>query len=97
MTNRSAIEICTICNTANKAYVKAIETCCKIFVLNQLTSIIAYIKYVTEKFHKKTVNYIKSTLASIVGIEQFTGSSIQLNRKKLLNVRQIIWEIDQII
>ena len=38
LTNRSAIEICTICNTANKAYVKVIETCHKIvFVLSQLT------------------------------------------------------------
>ena len=90
--------MCTICKTANKAYIKAIETCCKtVFVLSQLTSIITYIKYVTEKSHKKIVNYIKSTLASIVGIEQFTGSSIELNRKKLLNVRQIIGKIDQII
>ena len=47
--NRFAIEICTICNTANKAYVKVIETCRKtVFVLSQLTCINTYIKYVTE-------------------------------------------------
>ena len=32
-----------------------------------------YIKYVTEKYQKKIVNYVKSTLDSIVGAEQFTG------------------------
>ena len=70
-----------ICNTVNKAY---IEICCKtVFVLSQLTSINTYIKYITEKSRKKIVNYVKSTLASIVGAEQFTGPSRQLNRKKL--------------
>ena len=70
---RFAIEICIICNTANKAYVKVIETCRKtVFVLNQLTCIYTYIKYVTEKSHKKVVNYIKRTLASIVCAEQVT-------------------------
>ena len=73
LTNRAAIEICTICNTANKAYVKVIENCRKtVFVLNQLTYINTYIKYIIEKFHKKIVNYFKSTLASIMGAEQFT-------------------------
>ena len=28
ITNRSTIEICTICQSANKAYVKVIEVCC---------------------------------------------------------------------
>ena len=74
LTNRSAIEICTICNTANKAYVEVIETCRKtVFVLSQLTCINTYIKYVIEKSHKKILNYVKSTLASIMGAEQFTG------------------------
>ena len=73
-----------ICNTVNKAYVKVIEICRKtVFVLSQLTSINTYIKYITEKSRKKIVNYVKSTLASIVGAEQFTGPSRQLNRKKL--------------
>ena len=63
-----------ICNIANKANVKVIETSRKtVFVLSQLTYINTYIKYVTEKSHKKKVNYVKSTLASIVGAEQFTG------------------------
>ena len=52
LTNSSAIEICTICNTVNKAYVKVIETCRKTiinkFVLRQLTCINTYIKHVTE-------------------------------------------------
>ena len=74
LTNRSAIEICAICNTANKAYVKVIETCRKtVFVLSQLTCINTYIKYVTEKSHKKIVNYVKSTLASIVGANNLLG------------------------
>ena len=74
LTNRSAIEICIICNNANKAYVKVIEICRKtVFVLSQLTCINTYIKYVIEKSHKKIVNYVKSTLASIVDAEQFTG------------------------
>ena len=86
LTNRSAREICTICNTANKGYVKVIDTCRKtVLVLSQLTCINTYIKYVTEKSHKKIlnyvtekshkkiVNYVKSTLASIVGAEQFIG------------------------
>ena len=74
LTNRSAIEMCTICNTANKAYVKVTETCLKtVLVLSQLTCINTYKTYVTEKSHKKIVNYVKSTLASIVGAEQFTG------------------------
>ena len=98
LTNRSAIEICAICNTANKSYVKVIETCRKtVFVQSQLTCINTYIKYVTEMSHKKIINYVKSTLASIVGAEQFTGPWKQLNRKKLLNVRQIIRKIDQMI
>ena len=74
LTNRSAIEICTICHTANKAYTKIIDSCRKtVFVLNQFTCISTYIKYVIEKSHKKIVNDIKSTLASIVGKEQFIG------------------------
>ena len=49
LTNRSAVEMCTICNTANKAYVKAIETCRKmVFIPSQLTCINTYIKCVTE-------------------------------------------------
>ena len=49
LTNRSAIEICSICNTANNAYVKVIETCRKtVFVLSRLTCINTYIKYVNE-------------------------------------------------
>ena len=45
ITNRSAIEICTICQSANKEYVKVIEVCCKtVFVLSQLTCIYTYIK-----------------------------------------------------
>ena len=32
-----------------------------------------YIKYVAEKSHKKIVSYVKSTLDSIVGAEQFIG------------------------
>ena len=75
LTNRSAIEICTICQSANKAYIKVSEACRKsVFVLSQLPCINTYIKYVTEKSHKKTVNYIKSILDSIMGAEQFTGS-----------------------
>ena len=74
LTTRSAIEICTICNCANKAYVKVIETCRKtVCGLSQLTCINTYIKYVTEKSHKKIVNYVSRTLASFVGAEQFTG------------------------
>ena len=61
LTNRSAI--CTICHTANEAYVSVIEACHKmVFVLSQLTCINTYIKYLTEKSHKKRVNYVKSTL-----------------------------------
>ena len=44
-----------------------------ILVLSRLTCINTYIKYVTERSHKKIVNYVKSRLASIVGAEQFTG------------------------
>ena len=74
LTNRSTIEICTICQSTNKAYVKVIEACCKtVFVLSQLTCINTYIKYVTEKSHKKIANYVKSTLDSAVGAEQFAG------------------------
>ena len=63
--------MCTICHTANKAYVKVIEACHKpVFVLSQLTGINTYIKYVTEQSHKKIVNHVKSTLASIVDTEQ---------------------------
>ena len=59
LTNRSAIEICTICKSANKAYVKVIKVCRKaVFVLGQITCINTYIKYVTEKSHKKIVNYV---------------------------------------
>ena len=59
--------MCTICNIAKKAHVKVIETCCKtVFLLSQLTCINTYIKYVTEKCHKKIVNNVKSTLASVV-------------------------------
>ena len=55
LTKRFAIEICTICNTANKAYVKVIETCCKmVFVLSQLTCLNTYIKYVTEVSQEKS-------------------------------------------
>ena len=37
LTKRSAIEICTIYHTANKAHVKVIEACRKtVFVLSQL-------------------------------------------------------------
>ena len=70
LTNISAIEICTICQSANKTYVKVIEACRKpIFVLSQLTCINTYIKYFTEKSHKKIVNYVKSILNSLpVGI-----------------------------
>ena len=58
LTNRSAIEMCTTCKSANKAYVKVIEACRKmVFVLSQLTCINTYIKYITEKSHKKIVNY----------------------------------------
>ena len=68
------MEICTICHTANKVYVKSIETCRKtVFVLSQLTCINTYIRYVTEKYNKKIINYVKSSLASIVGAEQFIG------------------------
>ena len=71
LTNRSAIEMCIICHSANKACVKVIEACYKtVFVLSQLTGINTNIKYVTEQSHKKIVNYVKSTLASIVGTEQ---------------------------
>ena len=60
--SRSAIEICTICQYVNKAYVKVIEACRKtVFVLSQLTCINIYIKYVTEKSHKKILNSVKST------------------------------------
>ena len=60
LTNKSAIEICTICHTTNKAYVKVIEACRKtVFVPNQLTCINTYIKYVTKKSHKKILNYNK--------------------------------------
>jgi hypothetical protein len=77
LTNRSAREICTICNTANKGYVKVIDTCRKtVLVLSQLTCINTYIKYVTEKSHKKIVNYVKSTLVSIMGAEQFALLSL---------------------
>ena len=63
LTNRSAIQLCTICNTANKAKVKVIETCRKtVFVLSLLF-------FVSQKM----TNYVKTTLASIVGAEQFTG------------------------
>ena len=69
-------EICyrNICQSANKAYVKVIEACCKTaFVLSQLPCINTYIKYITEKSHKKIVHYAKCTLDSIVGAEQFAG------------------------
>ena len=83
LTNRSAIEICIICNTANKTYVKVIETCRKtVFVLSQLSCINTYIKYVTEKHHKKII---------------ITSFHSELNRKQLLKVRQIIRKIDHII
>ena len=66
--------MCTIYQSANKAYVKVIVVCRKtVFVLNQLTCINTYKTYVTEKFHKKIVNYVKSTLDSTVGAEQLTG------------------------
>ena len=42
-------------------------------VLSQLTCINTYIKYVNEKSHKEIVNYVKRTLDSIVGAEQFAG------------------------
>ena len=65
LTNTFAIEICTICQSANKAYVKV--ACRKtLFVLSQLTCMNTDIKYVTQKYHKKIV---KSTLDSIVGAE----------------------------
>ena len=74
LTNRSAIEICTIYQSANKAYVKDIDVCPEtVFVLSQLICINTYIKYITEKSHKKIINYVKSTLDSTVGAEQFTG------------------------
>ena len=74
LTNISAIEICTICQSANKAYIKVIEVCRKtVFVLSPLTYINTYIKYVTGKSYKKIVNYVKSTLDSIVGAKQFIG------------------------
>ena len=51
-------------------YHYVIEACRKtVFVLSRLTCINTYIKYVTEMSHKKIVNIIKSTLASIVGAE----------------------------
>ena len=54
LTNRSAIEMCTICHSANKAYVNVIEVCRKtVFVLSLLTCLNTYIKYVTENSHKK--------------------------------------------
>ena len=71
LTNRSAIEVCTISQSDYKACVKVIEVCRKtVFVLSQL--FYTYIKYVTEKSHKEIINYVKSTLDSIVGAEQFT-------------------------
>ena len=75
LTNRSAIDICTLPQSANKAYyVKIIEVCHKtVFALSQLICINTYIKYITEKSHKKIVNYVKSTLDSIVSAEQFAG------------------------
>ena len=49
LTNISAIEIYTICQSANKAYINVIEVCRKtVFVLSQLTCVNTYIKYVTE-------------------------------------------------
>ena len=70
LTNSSAIEVYTICNTANKKYVKVIETCRKtVFVLSQLTYINTYTKYVTEKSQREIVNYVNSTQASIVGVQ----------------------------
>ena len=60
LTNRSAIEICEICHTANKACVKVIEACYKtVFVLSELTCINTYIKHVTEVSKE---NYVNSTL-----------------------------------
>ena len=44
-----------------------------VFVLSQSTCTNTYIKYITEKSHKKIVNYVKSTLDFIVGVEQFAG------------------------
>ena len=52
--------------SANKAYVKVIEVCREtVFVPSQLTCLNTYLKYVTEKSHKKIVNYVKSTLDSM--------------------------------
>ena len=66
-------QIITICHTANNVYVKVIQAChTTVFVSSQLTCVSTYIKYVTEKSHKKIVNYVKSTLASIVGAKEFT-------------------------
>ena len=46
---------------------KLIEVCRKtVFVLSQLTCMNTYIKYITEKSHMKTDNYVKSTLDFIV-------------------------------
>ena len=74
LTNRSAIEIYTTCQSANKAYVNVIEVCRKtVFVLSQLTCLNTYIKYVTEKSYMNIANDVKITLDSTVGAEQFTG------------------------
>ena len=74
LANRSAIEICTLCQSANKAYVNVIEVCHKtVFLLSPYTFFNIYIKYVIERSHKKIVNYVKSTLDSSMDAEPFNG------------------------
>ena len=76
LTNRSVYKyILYVYLLIKYIYIKAIEIYRKtVFVLiSQLTCINTYIKYVTETSHKKIVNYVKSTLDSIVGAEQFIG------------------------
>ena len=56
--DKFAIEICAICHTANKAYVKVIEACHKtVFVPSQLTCINTDIKYVTKVSQENTQFY----------------------------------------
>ena len=55
LTNSSAIAICTLCQSANKAYVKVIEVYRKtVFVLSQLTWLNTYIRYlkVSQEYSK---------------------------------------------
>ena len=49
LTNRFAIELCTICQSANKAYVKVIEICRKTIFCTEPVNLYKYLhKIVTE-------------------------------------------------